>query len=587
MYKCIEGGQANKMESIRATVNYAYEDKLIRKSSFHYIIPAVIGLVFGQLAPVIGGICISASLGEVPFSALSTVEPINLIFSAIGGLGGVGCGITISKCSGAGDKDIAARIFSRTMVALVAITVAFSIVLFACADPLLTFLHATPENLPFAKEYLTVLLLGSVPLVLFFAGDYILTDDNDPGLVLVANITAAVVNIVGNIVGMEVLHLHIGASAFAMVFGDLCACLVFLRHFKKKGILCRFVKPVRKEGDPSVLSALKPGTPMAIMYVMFAIQMIVQNLVLGDESGTSGLGNSAVIDNLVLFLTIFTASVSEPVMPLVSSYFGEGNRCGTLLVKRSLYHLGLLILLPIVAVLAIFPQAFIALFSVKDPVMLRTLPFAVRIVCINALFTFTNDSLVSFLAATERERLANISYAIQIAVNVAATLGLAKPLGMDAPWYGAMIANVTSCLFLLIAGRLFKGFIKEYPENALMLTGGHTDAAQVEAWRADTTAVLTQEQTDAVWEKVIEPFLASEDNKPDQVCSYSIIRRDNGDTAAVLRYGERMTLKQLLLGEEGGDEEDAEELSHVYGECITSEFNTLGRKMINFMGQDA
>ena len=45
------------MESIRSTINFFYEDKLIRKSSFHYIIPAIIGLVFGQLSPVIGGIC--------------------------------------------------------------------------------------------------------------------------------------------------------------------------------------------------------------------------------------------------------------------------------------------------------------------------------------------------------------------------------------------------------------------------------------------------------------------------------------------------------------------------------------------------
>ena len=73
------------MESIRSKINYVYEEKLIHKSGFHYLIPAVIGLVFGQLAPVISGICISASLGEVPFSALSTVEPI-----AKSGLIGVG-----------------------------------------------------------------------------------------------------------------------------------------------------------------------------------------------------------------------------------------------------------------------------------------------------------------------------------------------------------------------------------------------------------------------------------------------------------------------------------------------------------------
>ena len=571
------------MEYIRSTINYVYEDKLIRKSSLHYLIPAIIGLVFGQLSPVIGGICISGSLGEVPFSALSTVEPVNLILSAIGCLGGVGCGITISKCSGSGDKEMAARIFTRAVIAMVLATVAVSAVMLIFHDPLLRFLRATPDNFAFAREYLFVILIGSLPIVLFFAGDYILTDDNDPGLVLVANIVAAIVNILGNIVGMEVLHLHIGASAFAMVLGDLCACFIFLRHFKKKDVLCRFVKPVRKEGDPGILAALKPGTPMAIMYIMFTIQMIVQNLVLSHESGTSGLGNSAVVDNLVLFLTIFTASASEPVMPLVSSYFGEGNHCGTLLVKRSIYHLGLRILVPIVVLLVVFPQLFIAIFSVQDPIMLETLPFAIRIVCINALFTFTNDSMVNYLSATERERLANISYAIQITVNIAATLGLAKPLGMDAPWYGAMIANVCACAFLLVAGRLFKGFVKEYPENALVLTGGQTDAAQIEAWHKDTAKVLTSEQADAVWNKIIEPFLASDANTPDQLCSYSIIQRDNGDKAAILRYGGHTSLKHLLLGEEGSDE-DEEELSHVYGECVNSGFNTLQRKMINFKG---
>ena len=153
---------------------------------------------------------------------------------------------------------------------------------------------------------------------------------------------------------------------------------------------------------------------------------------------------------------------------------------------------------------------------------------------------------------------------------------------MDAPWYGAMLANLCSCTFLLVAGRLARGFIKEYPENALVLTGGHTDAAQIEAWRTDTDKVLGQAHTATVWEKVIEPFLASDANEPDQLCSYSVIRRDNGDAAAILRYGGHTSLRQLLFGSESEGEEDEEELAHVYGECVSSEFNTLQRLMINF-----
>ena len=563
-----------------SNIDYSYEDKLIRTSGFHYMLPAIVGLVFGQISPIIGGMSIARSLGEVPFSALSTIEPINLVLSAIGVLGGVGCGITVSKCSGSGDKDVAARVFTRSIIAVSAVTIILSVVMAIFADPILLFLRATPENLGYAREYLYVTLAGSLFIVIFFACDYIFTDDNDPNIVLFGSVTAAAVNIGLNVLLLDILHWGIWASAFATVFSQLVGCLIFTLHFRKKDALCRFVSPRKHEGDPGLLSMLKPGTPMALMYTMFAVQMLVQNVVLSGESGTSGLGNSAVIDNLVLFLTIFTASASEPVMPLASSYFGEENKCGMLLVKRKMYHLGLIILAPIVLLLVLFPQLFMALFSVDDPVMLESLPFAIRIVCLNAILTFTNDSMVNYLSATEREHLANISYGIQLVINIVATLVLAKPFGMDAPWYGAMAATACAGAFLLVAGKTGRGFVKRYPENALALTGGQATEAQVGEWLELARTVLSQDEVETVQTKLTTPFLAEVPQDASPTCSFTILERDGGDKAAIIRY----TQKFSFFSAEGGSEEDEEALSHVYGECIRSEFNTLRRMMVNLQG---
>lgn len=561
-----------------STIEYQYENRLIHKSSIRYIIPAMIGLVFGQLAPVVGGICISQSLGEVPFSALSTVEPINLAFSAIGALGGVGCGITVSKCSGSGDKDVAARAFTRTMIGLTITTVALAAVMFVFADPILQYLQATPENIGYAREYLYVVLAGSLPIVFMFAGDYILTDDNDPQLVLLSSVVSAIINVVLNLVLLEGFHMSIGASAFAMVFGEFVAVLILLLHFRKKDSLCRFVSPKRHEGDPSMLSILKPGTPMTIMYLMFGLQMIVQNFVLSEESGTSGLGNSAVIDNLVLFLYIFTASASEPVMPLASSYFGENNRCGTLLVKRDMFKFGLILLLPIVVVLVLFPQLILALFAVQDPVMLESLPFAIRIVCLNAVLTLTNDSLVSYLSATERERLANVSYVIQIVVSIGGMLLLAKVVPMDAPWYATMLANACACVFMLAAGRLVRGFVKMYPENVVLLTGGEPEPDHIARWKALAAEVLDPAQVASVEGKLFASFEEAIAQERPHVCSFTVLERDDGDKAAILRFDHKVS----LFAAENEEETDEEELAHVYDTCIKSEFNTLHRLMINF-----
>ncbi len=559
-------------------VEFVHENRLIRKSSVRYVIPAMIGLLFGQLSPMVGGICISQSLGEIPFSALSTVEPVNLIFSAVGALGGVGCGITVSKCTGSGDKTAAARIFTRAVIALTVVTVVLATVFYIFTDPILQFLQATPENTGFAREYLHTVLFGSLPIVFMFAGDYILTDDNDPQLVLASSVASAVINVVLNLVLLEGFHMGIGASAFAMVFGEFVAVLLFIPHFRKSTSLCRFVKPERREGDPSAFATLRPGTPMCIMYLMFAIQMIVQNLVLGGESGNSGLGNSAVIDNLVLFLTIFTASASEPVMALASSYFGENNHCGTLLVKRDMYRFGLYLLVPVILLLVAFPQIFMALFAVQDPVMLDTLPFAIRIVCLNALFTFTNDSLVNYLSATEREHIANISYGIQIVVNIGATLLLARTIPMDAPWYGAMLANVCACSFLLIAGRLVKGLFTMHRENVRMLTGGTPDPEVIQEARDKVAKALPADQMQSVDDKLLPAFQEAVDKERPHSFSITVLDRDDGDTSVIMRFDHKVS----LFAAESEEETDEDELAHVYDTCVASEFNTLHRLMINF-----
>ena len=258
-------------------ISYQYENHLIRRSSIRYIFPPMLGMVFAQIAPVIDGICISGAMGEVALSALSTAAPINYVFNVIAALGGIGCGVVISRCSGAGEKDRAARVFTRGILLMVTTTLILSAGCALFINPLLKFLCATEENFPYAKEYLLVMLAGAVFPVLNFAGDYILADDNNQNLAMAGDIVGAVVNIVIDFAGVYVFHFGIWVVAFGTVFGSLCCCLVYLLHFRKPDRLCRIVSLKRLEGDPSLLNIIKPGSAAAIMYCMYAMQILFQN----------------------------------------------------------------------------------------------------------------------------------------------------------------------------------------------------------------------------------------------------------------------------------------------------------------------
>ena len=127
-------------------ISYQYENHLIRRSSIRYILPPMLGLFFAQIAPVVDGICISGAMGEVALSALSTVAPINYVFNVIAALGGIGGGVVISRCSGAGEKDRAARVFTRAILLMVMMTLLLSAGCILFINQLLKFLCSTPEN---------------------------------------------------------------------------------------------------------------------------------------------------------------------------------------------------------------------------------------------------------------------------------------------------------------------------------------------------------------------------------------------------------------------------------------------------------
>ena len=128
-------------------ISYQYENRLIRRSSIRYILPPMLGMIFAQIAPVIDGICISGTMGEEALAALSTVGPINYGLNIIAALGGIGCGVVISRCSGAGEKGKAARVFTRGIILMVAVTLLLSFVGALFVNPLLTFLCAALLNM--------------------------------------------------------------------------------------------------------------------------------------------------------------------------------------------------------------------------------------------------------------------------------------------------------------------------------------------------------------------------------------------------------------------------------------------------------
>ncbi len=541
----------------------------------------MIGMIFAQMAPVVDGIVASGGMGEEALSAIGIVGPMDYIFNLICALFGIGCGVVISRCSGAGEKAKASRVFSRTLIIMISVTLGLMALAFIFTDPLLKLFCATKENIGYARTYLQVMLAGGVFMTLNFAGDYILANDNNETLAVAGDIVGAIVNFIIDFLGVYVFHQGIWIVAFGTVAGSFCCVLVYLLHFKKKDRLCCLVKPVRKEGDPSLLEIIKPGSAEALMYFLFTVQLIVQNFVLRNDGGISGLANSAVIENLSIIFTIVIAGSSDAIFPMASAYHGEQNKSGMLMVKRSLTKTGFFMLLVPVLILIIFPQLTIMPYKIDDPVMLASLPFAVRLVSFNQLFVFLDTIMIDYLSATEQEKKANIAFIIQFFVQVPLTLLLNIWSHLNSAWYASIIAQVVVLFYLaFFCGDLPKGMRHFHRENLLMLRGGKLAPAFVSGFEEEAGKCIGRGQLETLKQKMISPLLQVLTGEKEISGTFSILKRNDDRMAAVLHYEAKKDLLEDLPEIETDDEDEEDEEEVPFDTCIRSEFLGMRRIMI-------
>ena len=569
-----------------SNLDFASENRLVRHSSYRYIFPPMLGMIFAQIAPVVDSICVSANpaMGEEALSAIGIITPLSYVFNIICALGGIGCGVVISRCSGAGEKAKAARVFTRTLITLAVVSLILTAACIVFADPLLRLLSATPENYGFAREYLLVTMAGSIFMVMNFAGDYILANDNNEKLAMAGDIAGAVVNMVIDYVGIFVLHCGIWIVALGTVLGSVVCFCIYLLHFRKKDRLCRIVRPKRKEGDPSLFEILKPGSAEALMYLFFTVQLIVQNFVLCEDGGTSGLGNSALMENLALVFTIVIAGCTDAIYPMASAYHGEQNKSDMLMAKRSLTKSGFIMLGIPVVLLCVFPHLAMFPYKIDDPVMLETLPLAIRLVSINQLLIFIDTMLIDYLSATEQEKKANLAFMVQFVVQIPLTLLLNQWADMNSPWYAALIAQAAVLVYLcFFCGDLPKGMQKFHRENLLLLKGGRLTPSLVNDFESSAGQILSEKQQETLRQQMILPLLGILSEGVHPFGCFTVLERNDNRLSAILHYeSKKDLLEDLPEGPEDDEDDEDEELQEEVppDTCTRSEFLGMRRLMI-------
>ena len=250
-----------------------------RQMIISFAIPLMLGNVFQQMYTVMDSVIVGRGIGVEALAALGTSDWLS--FTAIGGITGIaqGFSVLIAQRFGAKDEKGMKKTVAMSVWTGAGVTLLFMVLFLGNLKTLLNFLRV-PENIwQSAYNYLFILLVGLVATALYNISSGILRAMGDSKTPLKAMVTAAVTNIVLDLIFVMVFHWGVEGAGIATVLAQFCSGGICCIQLKKYGVW-KMSKEDWKYDFCVVKKLLGLGLPVAFQNIIIgfggiAIQYVI------------------------------------------------------------------------------------------------------------------------------------------------------------------------------------------------------------------------------------------------------------------------------------------------------------------------
>lgn len=305
------------MES--ANLHY-FEKAPIAKAVAHFAVPMMLGTSMSVIYSILNAFFLGTLDNTAMLSALALTLPLFAIIMALGNLIGIGSGAFISRLLGEKKYDDVKHLssfafYSSLVLGLIVMAVGLPLI-----DPIVHGLGATPDSFGFTKDYVTVMLIGSPFVVLFFTLENIVRSEGSAITSMVGMILSVVVNIALDALAIFVLHWDVIGVASATVVSNLVACVFFAFHMGYKSSFLTISAKWFKITKDILSNVFKIGVPVFVMSVFLGAMSLIFNHYL-VEYGEQAIAGYGISSRLLQFPEFILMGLCEGVVPLIAFSF--------------------------------------------------------------------------------------------------------------------------------------------------------------------------------------------------------------------------------------------------------------------------
>nr|WP_294666063.1 MATE family efflux transporter [uncultured Blautia sp.] len=409
-------------------------------------------------------------IGSTGLAVANIATPVFLLYLLMGITLGGGAGVLIGKKLGEADLKGANRFFGSVLSAGLITGVLFAAVSLVFRSALCSLLGATPELLPQALQYLTVVFAFAPIYVVYNILSIAVRTDGAPKLAAISSAGVIVTNLSLDLLFMKVLNWGLVGASASLCIAETVGTLVLLTHFWNKQALLSFHFHIPTWNE--IKEYVENGFGVGSAFIFQAVVMLVFNTMLlkgNSENGTFSVAVFGVIYTMSTIPGAMFDGAGAAASTVISILGGEKDWKGML----SVYHDGLRIVAVAGMIIALFFAAgaknILIFFGLNDGQTLETAAVAFRIYALSVALAGMNVVTTSFWQTIEKTRYASgLSVLRNFVLMLAAGFILIDKKGI----VGLALVYVISegvCLLLVLAIQIF-GKIKDYIKEKYSFT---------------------------------------------------------------------------------------------------------------------
>lgn len=389
---------------------YYFEKAPVTKAVAHFAVPMMLGTSMNVIYSILNAYFLGTLHNTAMLTALALTLPLFAVIMALGNLIGIGSGTFISRLMGEKKADDVKHVSSFAFYSSLVLGLLVMAVGLPLIDPIVHGLGATSDSFGFTKDYVTVMLIGSPFVVLFFTLENIVRSEGAAITSMVGMILSVVVNILLDALVIFVFHWDVLGVASATVISNLVASAFFVFHIKAKSQFLTVSAKWFKASKDILSNVFKIGVPVFIMSIFLGAMSLVLNHFL-VEYGDQAVAAYGISSRLLQFPEFILMGLCEGVVPLIAFTF-TANR---LRMKHTIgFTIKAIVGLAVVFGIAVYlvSDHLIGLFT-KDPQLVEMGSYILHVTFLSLFISGMTTLFTGIFQATAQGTAAFIMSVIQ------------------------------------------------------------------------------------------------------------------------------------------------------------------------------